>query len=100
MRILQRSSAAILDCLMREMAVTSVSIALAKSPELASMTALLIAEEETVLLRWKISSNSCSLMAGGGGSECRLLLDKGALLSCAGGLPYGSVGWAAGGGRE
>lgn len=32
MRILHRSSDAILDCLMREMAVTKVSIALGKSP--------------------------------------------------------------------
>ena len=42
-------------------------------PELASMTALLMAEEDTVLLRWKISSNSCSLMAGGGGSWRRCI---------------------------
>ena len=33
MRILQRSSLAIFDCLISETAVTSVSIALAKSPE-------------------------------------------------------------------
>ena len=39
-----------------------------KLPELASCTALLIALLDTVLLRWKISANSASLIIGGGGS--------------------------------
>lgn len=68
MRILHLSSLAILDCLISDTAVTSVSIALAKSPALASCTALEMALLETVLFRWKISSNSCSLRTGGGGS--------------------------------
>jgi len=68
MSILQRSSPEIFDCLIKEMAVTRVSIAPAKSPELASCTALLIALLDTVLLRWKISANSASLIIGGGGS--------------------------------
>lgn len=50
---------------MREMAVTSVSIALAYSPAAASDTARAIAELETVRLRPMISSNSVSLMGGG-----------------------------------
>lgn len=74
MRILHRSSLAIFDCLIREIAVTNVSIALANSPALASCTALDIALLDTVLFLWKISSNSCSLRAGdsglsGGGLE-------------------------------
>jgi len=49
---------------MREIAVTSVSIALANSPVAASETALDIAELETVLLRLMTSSNSASLIDG------------------------------------
>lgn len=48
-KILHRSSLAILLCLMSEMAVTSVSMALAYSPALASCTAREMALLETVL---------------------------------------------------
>lgn len=68
-RILHLSSLAILDCLINEIAVTKVSIALANSPALASCTALDIALLETVLFLWKISSNSCSLSAGDTASD-------------------------------
>ena len=60
-KIRHRSSCATLDCLISEIAVTSVSIALAKSFDAASCTALAIAELETVRFRAIISSNSASL---------------------------------------
>lgn len=62
--ILQRSSFATFDCLMREIAVARVSMALAYSPAAASLTARAIAELLTVLLRPMISSNSTSLIGG------------------------------------
>lgn len=68
MRILQRSSLATLDCLMSEIAVTRVSMALANSPVLASATARAMALLDTVLFLDMISSNSDSLMAGFSGS--------------------------------
>lgn len=45
--------------------MTKVSIALAYSPAAASDTARAIAEDETVLFRLIISSNSCSVSGGG-----------------------------------
>lgn len=65
MRILHRSSAATLDCLMSDIAVTNVSMALAYSPAAASDTARAMADDETVRLRPMISSNSCSVSGGG-----------------------------------
>lgn len=64
MRILQRSSFATFDCLIREIAVANVSMALAYSPAAASLTARAIAELLTVLFRPMISSNSASLIGG------------------------------------
>ena len=49
MRILHLSSPATLLCLIREIAVTRVSIAEAYSPAAASWTALAMAELDTVL---------------------------------------------------
>lgn len=51
-------------CLMREIAVTRVSIALAYSPAAASETALAIALLDTVLFLLITSSNSWSLIRG------------------------------------
>jgi hypothetical protein len=48
---------------MSEMAVTKVSMALANSPDAASVTALEIADLETVLFLPITSSNSASLIA-------------------------------------
>lgn len=59
---------ATLDCLMSEMAVTRVSMALANSPALASATARAMALLDTVRFRDMISSNSASLMGGFNGS--------------------------------
>lgn len=64
-RILHLSSCATLDCLISEMAVTKVSMAFAYSPEDASVTARAIAELDTALLRFIVSSNSASEIAGG-----------------------------------
>lgn len=55
---------ATLDCLMSEMAVTSVSMALANSPALASATARAMALLDTVRFLDIISSNSASLIGG------------------------------------
>jgi hypothetical protein len=64
MRILHLSSLATFDCLISEMAVARVSIALVYSPAAASDTARAIAELLTVLFRPMISSNSASLIGG------------------------------------
>ena len=64
MRILHRSSWATFDCLIREIAVTNVSMADEYSPAAASDTARAIAELLTVLFRAIISSKSTSEICG------------------------------------
>jgi hypothetical protein len=60
--ILQRSSFATFDCLINEIAVANVSMALEYSPAAASDTARAIAELLTVRFLLIISSNSVSLI--------------------------------------
>jgi hypothetical protein len=52
------------DCLINDIAVANVSMALAYSPAAASLTARAIAELLTVLFLPMISSNSTSLIGG------------------------------------
>lgn len=75
MTTLVLSSPAILDCLMMEIAVTRVSIALANSPLEASETAFEMASLDNVLFLFMRESNSsadiCTACLGGGGPVVR-----------------------------